>query len=89
MTTHTPGPWYPYLDRLGGRHVSSGQIHVATIGSIFYPLQADIDARLIAAAPELLVALKGMLDIYDRYTGVGLPEADAARAVINKIERET
>lgn len=43
------------------------------------------DARLIAAAPELLEALKGVLHIADRETN----EFDAARAAIAKAEGRT
>ena len=46
--------------------------------------QTQADARLIAAAPDLLAALAGLLSISDRYTGVGLREIDAARAAIRK-----
>lgn len=42
----------------------------------------EANARLIAAAPELLGALKGVLAIADRKT----KEFDAARAVIAKAE---
>lgn len=41
---------------------------------------ADANARLIAAAPELLEALKGILRVADRKTD----EFDAARAAIAK-----
>lgn len=43
------------------------------------------NARLIAAAPELLVALKAVVAIADRKTD----EFDAARAAIAKAEGET
>ena len=42
------------------------------------------DARLMAAAPELLEALKGVLRVADRKTD----EFDAARAAINKATGE-
>lgn len=64
---HTPGPWYVVDKRVRG--LASGQI--ATVGGDFYddgrrdadgwtftpPLDTASNARLIAAAPELLAAL--------------------------------
>jgi len=45
----------------------------------------DADARLIAAAPDLLEALQGVLRVADRATD----EFDAARAAIAKATGET
>lgn len=59
---HTPGPW----------SIRESSTHVSVIGAngeaLFHdcksiPLVLE-DARLIAAAPELLEALDGMLQIY-------------------------
>lgn len=99
--THTPGPWTVSFEVA----ISDWALVIARDGKIVANVNSETgpdlpplvstkmpqaaNARLIAAAPELLVAPKGMLDIYDRYTGVGLPEASAARAIIAKIERET
>jgi hypothetical protein len=69
--THTPGPWYVVDKQVRG--LASGQI--ATVGGDFYddgrkdadgwtfspPLDTAANARLIAAAPELLAALKNHL----------------------------
>ncbi len=69
MNKHTPGPWFvdhksPFLVRAGddidGRHI-------AHIGPANYTPRFDVDepnAKLIAAAPDLLDALEGMLEIY-------------------------
>jgi hypothetical protein len=46
--------------------------------------ERNANARLIAAAPDLLAALRGLLAISERYTNVGLEEFDAARAAIRK-----
>lgn len=56
MSEHTPGPWG--IDRSIGVWIMAGSLHVATI-----PRAADGDwspanARLIAAAPDMLEALK-------------------------------
>jgi hypothetical protein len=54
-------------------------------------LQRKVDAKtayiieLEATKAELLAACQGLLSIYDRYTGVGLQEVDAARAAIRKV----
>jgi hypothetical protein len=57
-TAHTPGPWeVAYLDHNGQRVVRSEHIEVCTcwhhsVGSI--EKEMEVNARLIAAAPELL-----------------------------------
>jgi len=56
-----------------------GDVDVAHIGN--GPRAAE-NARLIAAAPELLEALKGVVRVADRAT----QEFDAARAAIAKAE---
>jgi len=61
-TAHTPGPWeVAYLDHNGQRVVRAEHIEVCTcwhhsVGSIEKEMEAN--ARLIAAAPEILAALK-------------------------------
>ncbi len=99
MSTHTPGPWvydegivYPQEDHAGQ----------AWIADIRGAVDADANARLIAAAPDLLQALKDILhtleqeqDVYDGADGT--PRAneamrylaehgDAIRAAIAKAE---
>lgn len=79
--THTPGPWfrnispkYPIFAGPRGNHT-----HVASVLS--KPEYAEGDLRLIAAAPELLEALKSI--VADSYE---ITEAHiiAARAAIAK-----
>lgn len=85
QTQHTPGPWR-YCKTNGspthGEHVIAGSkpgylAEVRDCGS------GDVgaNARLIAAAPELLAALVELRDWYTEHTG--LP-AVAANAVIAK-----
>jgi hypothetical protein len=69
MSKHTPGPWHY---RVHGVHEGEYTIRCQTYG--YAPLaivrgdkrstkaQAYENARLIAAAPDLLEALEGMLD---------------------------
>jgi len=92
MNKHTPGPWYADKNgRIWRRHPSelyengggvAGDRRLATVfegwvneGEIGYPVQAN--ARLIAAAPDLLAALQGLLrGIFD-----GPDEANAAMLI--------
>lgn len=62
---HTPGPWF--VNGISSRQTSvwarGGDVRVADCnsGAISLPGR-QCDARLIAAAPELLEALQGLLD---------------------------
>lgn len=87
-TQHTPGPWY--LDA----HDERGWFLLSESGPdiMAEPFDcADADARLIAAAPDLLSALEGMLEhadmgeINDEDT---LEAVNAARAAIAKAKGE-
>lgn len=65
MSAHTPGPWTAEI----GRHVASiraGSVHQKLIADVFIPLNEEErvgNARLIAAAPELLEALTLLRDL--------------------------
>ena len=99
MSKHTQGPWK--ADGYSIRQSSTGTRHVAEIAYTGphhtppeeYPkscrLQDEANARLIAAAPELLEALQGMLDGYDDDYTHDEPPCKAARAVIAKATNET
>jgi hypothetical protein len=56
MSKHTPGPWKVY-SAYGSLGVEAPSGHLATLGEYE---EASQDARLIAAAPDMLDALKGM-----------------------------
>jgi hypothetical protein len=65
----------------------SGHVIVCDIGGNSSAFHAN--ARLIAAAPDLLEALRGMIYIFDRElpdASIGKMFADAARAAIKKAE---
>ena len=48
--------------------------------------ETDANARLIAAAPELLEALTGLLAVYDKLLGgMGMPEARTARLLLQRL----
>ena len=83
---HTPGPWF-VSDRPHsyGREVSAGspggQVIAGGNGAPWPDLfEQQANAKLIAAAPDLLAALQGVLRVADRKTD----EFDAARAAIAK-----
>lgn len=85
--SHTKGPWV--IDGAEDGIFAKDDLKVCSMyrGGI---LQADgeqeANARLIAAAPDLLEALKALADRVDRFTFDGGKEQDAARAVLAKAE---
>lgn len=60
---HTPGPWkvYPTGTRVPGYQVCDRIVADHCHGRCFYGT-TDADARLIAAAPDLAIALKACAD---------------------------
>ncbi len=86
MTTqHTPGPWASR-----GRYVGTPN-HMSFIaecrdenGNWTDTPHTIANARLIAAAPELLEALTEITDAYSFYFKEGNPWGDKARAAIAK-----
>lgn len=69
---HTPGPWKTYMDEYRGQTQScvipaaesdhpQGPLHIANINESLGE-ESAANASLIAAAPELLEALEGMLE---------------------------
>jgi hypothetical protein len=93
MSKHTPGPW-----QVHGSHIYTADPERALLAQVFnsgskasdYPLQAN--ARLIAAAPELLEALKDALFHVANQGDIGVDQWLAcerkARAAIAKAEGE-
>ena len=92
-TKHTPGPWS--LDWETG-HVTSP--HVETAGRIVCTMPGTIgegyregNARLISAAPELLAALREMIEQFGHYCehtedSKEIAAQSLARAAISKAE---
>lgn len=98
--THTRGPWV-YLD-IG--EVAAGEDCEITIaimndgGNSADVLEVEANARLIAAAPELLAALKGALGALEQdvdtgadyndadWSGIAQQRLEAAKAAIAKAE---
>ena len=79
-TRHTPGPWIAY-----GTWVSTSD------GPLIADCDTDVNADLIAAAPDLLAACEGLVDWIDPNEAMdGLNrEIDDARAAIAKAKGET
>lgn len=96
MSKHTPGPWYAVggMVEIGNDELPDvctcdpqlfGQGHLPTT-----PEREYANARLIAAAPDLLEALKGMLSRTDGQAIYNFmePQREAARAAIAKATGE-
>lgn len=78
MTTkHTPGPWMPHGGKPRDGYCFIGDATptgwpVALVSDRVATGEAEANARLIAAAPELLAALQAMVDNYvDTYGDEG------------------
>lgn len=85
MSAHTPGPWK--IERAsdpGPFHfhylVDATDKIVASTWAPPSESESEANARLIAAAPDLLEALRGVVRVADRKTD----EFDAAHAAIAK-----
>ena len=65
MKTHTPGPWH-LIDQTEIRNASGCTVCVTSEYRVPGREQEAIaDARLIAAAPDLLAALRAMLENWE------------------------
>ena len=63
MSAHTPGPWHYEYTRIG-HTVRKSPLAMRAIAVINESENPDADARLIAAAPDLLEALQSLLSEY-------------------------
>ena len=88
--THTPGPWELVQERdyLNLQEKDTNLVIAQFIGS------SDEDARLIAAAPEMLEMCKLFEDCMANLDGASEPfdtsyELSKVRAVLAKVEGET
>lgn len=67
---HTPGPWFDYTEPHGTRHIlpcpvpTLNTVQICTFGGTAYrsKIETDANARLLAAAPELLAALENLIE---------------------------
>ena len=88
-TKHTQGPWE--IETKGSRHFIDGadQLTVAYVdrAGVRDRQEIEANARLIAAAPELLAALIGMMNRYgDKSPHPTCDASISARAAISKAE---
>lgn len=85
--SHTPGSWrVGEMNHYGRIEIWSDEWFLASVATGVPTGQVEFNARLIAAAPELLTALKALL----AYTGETLsPLALQALAAIAKAERKS
>jgi len=90
-TQHTPGPWEvsPY----GNITSKSGKIASVEQMPSNYESEKQANARIIAAAPDLLVALEQCVPIIVRHAnatfGDGVLTLQVARSAIAKAKGET
>jgi hypothetical protein len=85
MTAYTPGPWVmkqngPMVWVESSRHTVCSFYRQGAGFAPSVSMDSEANARLIAAAPDLLEALKAVVAIADRKTD----EFDRARAAIAK-----
>lgn len=88
--SHTPGPWGAHIDRHGFVTLGAGPVYIRgpEDGFNVAGFMSAADARLIAAAPDLLAALEELAHIveeieiygYAPNTAVTLDRAHAAIA---------
>jgi hypothetical protein len=89
MSKHTPGPWVVYDDSNDGK---TNRIEIAargkTVARIYHSVPAEDlpNARLIAAAPELLAALKYIVNVCSAIDPQGEEAHERANAAIAKAE---
>ena len=91
MSKHTPGPWR--VAAIPGAVITMDN---TTIAKVFYGERSvsDSNAHLIAAAPDLLAALKGLESrhepgVFCDHAAAPCERCDAARDAIAKAEGET
>ena len=72
QTTHTPGPWAAKFYAPGDCYIityGGGDNWLADVWTDGEPVKATADARLIAAAPDLLAALEALHACHRAFSG--------------------
>lgn len=93
-TKHTPGPWYVQDDH-GKRWIETegnddtiAEVHRRKRkGSVYSCEEAGANADLIAAAPDLLSALQGLLAAYEDPGNTGSTHEDKVQAARDAISK--
>ncbi len=103
MTSHTPGPWHTSPTHQGQAY-DIGATNNDNVALVPGPSENGSDnfqanARLIAAAPDLLAALEGLMEIAHRIEGCPDPDClvcasnkkvlDTARAALDRARPNT
>lgn len=98
MSNHTPGPWIAEESQGHGVSVSSEPVDISVawcgtnlmvgMGGVYKitPEEAEANARLIAAAPELLYALKKLINEVVLEISPYNPAMRNAREAVHKAE---
>lgn len=73
MSAHTPAPWTMVGREIFGNAFDGSARLICDRVRGGSPTAADANARLIAAAPDLLAALKRAVDTIRAFHGLGLP----------------
>ena len=89
MKTHTPGPWIAIPTTAISRNANTVRMDVVTTSGEWNPafVAGDIlpeDARLIAAAPDLLAALNRLIQSLPEDSN-DYPDSASARQVFDSI----
>ena len=88
QTKHTPGPWHIGVRTFhAGRdvYVPKGEPVAVADDAITATPEAEANARLIAAAPDMLAALRELVvNNMGHPKGITVPQLDKARAAIAK-----
>ena len=86
-TAHTPGPWKTEALSYGGSaaNIRNANRHLIVGPRGFHEKNLEANARLIAAAPEMLEALRNLVMDWERVIGP-IPENHEAQVAIAKAE---
>lgn len=89
-TQHTPGPWKAHPTGLARSGLPEYQIHWSDIGEcVAEVVHGTADAQLIAAAPDLLEALKDVMRVWHGETTSTSEDWDAAQKARAAIAKAT
>ena len=83
---HTPGPWRLCPTNSGIMIGGGVPGYIAQVRHCRGDQDPEADARLIAASPDLLEALRDLLGTCGAFSPKGKAAIDAARATIAKVE---